>query len=114
MASFDYNPVHCDPDWVRRAQPFGIPETVGHGMNTMSFMATVLSNWAYPRLLMIRRMTSKFLVPVRAGWTLKCSGVISEKHPICPGENFVVIDLKAENQDGELLGVCRSEVVFPD
>lgn len=114
VASFDYNPVHCDPNWVKTAKPFGIPETVGHGMNTMSFMLTVVSNWAYPRTLKIRKMTSKFLVPVRAGWTLKCTGVISEKHPICPGKNFVVVDLKAENQAGQLLALCQTEVVFPD
>ena len=41
VASFDYNPVHCDPEWVARAQPFGIPETVAHGMMTWSFMVSV-------------------------------------------------------------------------
>ncbi len=44
VASFDYNPVHCDPDWVATAQPFGIPHTVAHGMMTMSFMMSVASN----------------------------------------------------------------------
>jgi len=31
-----------------------------------------------------------------------------------PGKNFIVVDLKAENQDGELLGLGQVEVVFPD
>lgn len=114
VASFDYNPVHCDPDWVATAQPFGIPETVGHGMMTMSFMVSVATNWAYPSMLKITKMTSKFTKPVTAGTRVNCSGVVSEKHPICPGKNFVVVDLKAENQDGELLGLCRTTVVFPD
>ena len=114
VASFDYNPVHCDPDWVKTAQPFGISRTVGHGMMTMSFMLSVVSNWAYPRMLKITKMTSKFLMPVLAGWTVTCTGIISEKHVICPGKNYVVVDVKAENQDGTLLAVCQTEVTFPD
>ncbi len=113
-ASFDYNPVHCDPEWVKTAKPFGIPVTVAHGMMTMSFMLTVSSNWAYPSGLKITKMSAKFTKPVQGGWTVKCSGVISEKHVIYPGKNYVVVDLKAENQDGELLGLCQTEVVFPD
>ncbi|MFX0200465.1 MAG: MaoC family dehydratase [Candidatus Hodarchaeota archaeon] len=114
VASFDYNPVHCDPDWVKTAQPFGIPVTVAHGMMTMSFMLTVVSNWAYSSMLRITKMTSKFIRPVPAGWTLKCSGVISEKHIISPGKNYVVIDLTAVNQDGQPVAVCQTEVIFLD
>ena len=48
--SFDYNPVHCDPEWVKTAQPFSIPVTVAHGMMTMSFMISAVTNWAYPAI----------------------------------------------------------------
>ena len=114
VASFDYNPVHCDPDWVATAQPFGLPQTVAHGMMTMTFMLSVASSWACPSGLRISRMTSKFFRPVLAGWTVMCSGSVAEKHLICPGKNFVVLDLKAENQDGIELAACRTEVVFPE
>lgn len=114
VASFDYNPVHCDPEWVATAQPFGIPKTVAHGMMTISFMVTVVTNWAYPSGLTIRKITSKLTQPVPAGSTVTCSGIVSEKHVIRPGKHFVVVDLKAENQDGNLLGVCQVEVVFPE
>ena len=114
VASLDYNPVHCDPEWVRTSQPFGITDTVGHGMMTISFMLTVASNWACSSMLKITKIDSKLIWPVISGWTVKCTGVISEKHVICPGKNYVVIDLKAENQDGQLLGVCKTEVAFPD
>jgi acyl dehydratase len=113
-ASFDYNPVHCDPEWVKTAQPFGIPTTVAHGMMTMSLMLTVVSNWAYPNMLKITKMSAKFIRPVPAGWTLKSSAVISEKHVIYPEKNYVVFDLKAENQNGELVALCKTEVLFPD
>ena len=114
VASLDYNPVHCDPDWVATAQPFGIPYTVAHGMMTMSFMLSVASSWAYPSGLQISKMTSKFFYPVLAGWTVECSGVVAEKHVISPGRDFVVVDLKAQNQDGRDLAVCRTEIVFPE
>ena len=114
VASFDFNPVHCDPAWVKTAQPFGITQTVGHGMMTMSFMLSVVSDWAYPSMLKITKMTSKFLMPTLAGWTVTCTGVVSEKHVISPGKNYAVVDLKAENQDGTLLAVCRTEVTFPE
>lgn len=114
VASLDYNPVHCDPHWVATAQPFGIPHTVAHGMMTMSFMLSVVSSWAYPAGLQIRKTTSKFFWPVLAGWTVNCSGSVTEKHVICRGKNYVVVELKAENQEGRELAVCRTEVVFPD
>ncbi|MBW1785033.1 MAG: MaoC family dehydratase [Deltaproteobacteria bacterium] len=114
VASFDYNPVHCDPEWVATAQPFGIPVTVAHGMMTMSFMVTVATNWAVPSMLKVSKMTSRFTKPVPAGTIVICSGSVTEKHIISPGKNFVIVDLKAESQDGELLGMCEARVVFPD
>lgn len=114
VASLDYNPVHNDPEWVKTARPFGIEETVGHGMMTISFMMSVVSNWAYPAMLRITKSDSKLILPVLSGWTVRCTGRISEKHVIFPGKNYVVIDLEAKNQDGHLLGVCKAEVAFPD
>lgn len=114
VASFDYNPVHNDPEWVKTAQPFKIPETVGHGMMTMSFMTSVVTTWALPSMLKIAKITSKFTRPVEQGWEVRCTGFVSEKHFITKGENFVIIQVKAENQNGDLLGLSDFEVVFPD
>jgi 3-hydroxybutyryl-CoA dehydratase len=113
VGSFDYNPVHCDPEWVKTAQPFGIPVTVAHGMTTMTLMVSTVTSWAYPAMLKITKSTAKFVRPVQPGWTVKCTGIISEKHVISPGKNYVVIDTKAENQDGELLAIGQTEVLFP-
>ena len=38
LAHLDFNPVHTDIDWAERAQVFGTPKTVAHGMFTMSGM----------------------------------------------------------------------------
>lgn len=114
VASFDYNPVHNDPEWVKTAQPFKIPKTVAHGMMTMSFMTSLVTTWALPSLLRTRKVTSKFTRPVEQGWEVRCTGFVSEKHHISKGKNFVVVDVKAENQHGDLLGLSKIEVIFPD
>jgi 3-hydroxybutyryl-CoA dehydratase len=114
VASFDYNPVHNDPEWVKTAQPFKIPYTVGHGMMTMSFMTSLVTTWALPSGLQVRKIVSKFTKPVELGWEIKCTGVVSEKHLITKGKNFVVVDVRAENQKGDLLALSAIEVVFPD
>lgn len=47
LASLDMNPVHTNEEWASRAKVFGIPETVGHGMMTMSTLASVVTRaWA--------------------------------------------------------------------
>ena len=43
LASLDMNPVHTNTEWAARAQVFGLPETVGHGMMTMSTLASVVT-----------------------------------------------------------------------
>src|SRR5260370_8751942 len=43
LASLDMNPVHTNEEWASRAKVFGIPETVGHGMMTMSTLAPVVT-----------------------------------------------------------------------
>jgi len=112
--SLDFNPVHTDPEWCKTAQPFGIPQTVAHGMMTMSAMASVLSDWAYPVQGNIRSIDSKLVKPVPAGSTVRCTGIVSSKHWIGPGRNFVVVDLKAENQDGDTVAVAEANLVLPD
>ncbi len=114
VASFDYNPVHCDPEWVKTAMPFKIPKTVAHGMMTMSFMTSVVTNWAVPAMLRVGRITSKFTRPVEQEWEITCTGVVSAKHYISKGKNFVVVAVKAENQKKELVALGEVEVMFPD
>jgi acyl dehydratase len=114
VASFDYNPVHCDPEWVRTARPFTLTTTVGHGMMTAAFMSSVVTEWMLPTVLLIRRATIKLTFPVLPGWTVHSRGYIAEKHVITPGENFVVIKVKATNQDDMVVGLAEYEVVFPD
>ena len=114
VASLDYNPLHTDPEWVKTAQPFKVPYTVAHGMMTMSFMATVVTDWAYPSGLKLTKVSAKFTKPVAPGWTIKCTGTVTEKHVICPGKNYAIVETKAVNQDGEMVAFGEARVLFPD
>lgn len=114
VASFDYNPVHCDRQWVETARPFTLTTTVGHGMMTAAFMASVVLEWMFPKVLKIRKASVKFTLPVLPGWTVTSSGHVAEKHVIAKGRNFVVLKVEARNQDGAVVGVSEYEVEFPD
>ena len=114
VGSLDYNPVHIDPEWVETEQPFVIQVTVCHGMMTLSYMATVISDWCCSVMGRIRMIEGKLVKPVPAGWTTSCTGTVTEKHLISPGSNYVVVELTATNQDGETVAVAEAEVVLPD
>ena len=68
LASLDMNPVHTNTDWSARAQVFGVPETVGHGMMSMSSMASVVTR-AWGSVSQnggrVRFADAKFTKPVR-------------------------------------------------
>jgi acyl dehydratase len=112
VASQDCNPVHIDPEWCSRARVFGTPKTVAHGMSTMSLMTSVvIRSWG--ATANIRRIQSKFTKPVEVGQTLTIKGVVREWHPIGPGRNFVVVEVRAEDRGGDLVGISEIEVALP-
>src|SRR5256886_6201595 len=70
LASLDMNPVHTNEEWAARAEVFGIPETVGHGMMTMSMLASVVTRaWGVIGKDggSIRFVDAKFTKPVKVG-----------------------------------------------
>lgn len=111
--SLDFNPVHIDPEWSARARVFGIEETVLHGMASMSLMTSVVIR-AWGALAAIRSIDSKFTKPTPVGQTLTVSGVVTETHIIAPGRNYVAVDIKVVDGDGDTVGISRVDVALPD
>lgn len=109
VGSLDLNPIHIDPEWSTRAQTFGRPLTVLHGMATMSLMASVVTR-AWGVTTQIVRMRSKFTKPVWVGQTLSFKGEVKELHYLNPGHNFVVVNVHATDSDGDLVGFCDFDV----
>ena len=54
----------------------------------------------------------EFYEHIRPGDTITGKGVISEKHPRQKGESFVVMDLSAENQRGDMVAVATARVIL--
>jgi 3-hydroxybutyryl-CoA dehydratase len=113
VASLDYNPIHVNPAWAKQVNLLGKGTTIAHGMCTMAFMTTVVTNWCYADGGFISRLESKFIQPVRPGDTITCKGVVAELHPRQKGKSFVVIDLTAENQTGTKVAVGTAHAVLP-
>ena len=113
VASLDYNPIHVDPAWAKKVNLLGRGTTIAHGMCTMSFMASVITEWCYASGGFLSRMETKFIEPVRPGDTITCKGVVTELHPRQGGSSFVTVELSAENQKGEKVSVGKANVRLP-
>lgn len=113
VASFDYNPIHIDPQWKRQVDLPGGESTIAHGQMTLSFIATALCNWAYPVGGWVSKMEAKYIKPVLPGDVIAAGGTITEKHYHGQGKNFVVIEIFAQNQRKEKVAVGEAEVILP-
>jgi acyl dehydratase len=113
VASFDYNPIHIDPEWKRKMDLPGGKSTIAHGQMTMSFMASVLTDWATPAGGRVSKIYAKYIKPVLPGDVITSGGVVTEKHFHGPGKNYVVVEIYAQNQNGEKVAVGEAEVILP-
>lgn len=112
VASLDVNPVHIDPAWCARARVFDeVP--VLHGMASMALMTSIVLR-AWGPTAQIRSIDSKFTKPTPVGRSLTVSGRVTEAHHIAPGRNYVVVGVKAVDEDGDTVGVSQIEVGLPD
>ena len=117
LASLDMNPVHPNEEWAARAKVFGVPETVGHGMMTMSTLASVVTRaWGVVGRNggLIRLVDAKFTKPVKVGETVTATGMVKRKHHHGPGKNWVEIAIEAKDSSGDLIGLAEVGYNLPD
>jgi len=111
------NPVHTNEEWAARAKVFGIPETVGHGMMTMSILASVVTRaWGVIGRDggSIRFVDAKFTKPVKVGETVTATGKVKQKHHYGPGKNWVQVAVEARDSTGDLIGLAEVGYNLPD
>jgi acyl dehydratase len=113
VASLDYNPVHTNVEWAKRAKVFGVESTVAHGMMTMAFQASMITEWIYPVGGNLRSMDSKFTRPVLPGDTVTSTGEVIEIHYSGRQPVFAVVAMTSVNQRGETVATSKAEVVIP-
>src|SRR5260221_10215240 len=117
LGSLDMNPVHTNTDWAARAQIFGLPETVGHGMMTMSSLASVVTRqWGVASANggILRFVEAKFTKPVKVGETVVASAKLKSKHHHGPGKNWVRISVEARDSSGEVVALADVGYGLPD
>jgi phosphate acetyltransferase len=112
LASLDLNPVHMDPTWAARARVFGMPETVQHGMMSMSYMTSVVLR-SFGALAEITSVRSTFTNPAPCGSTITCQGVVRDVHVPGNGDDHAVITVTSTDQDGDTVGVSEIAVRLP-
>ena len=112
LASLDLNPVHMDPAWAARAQVFGTPQTVQHGMMSMSFMTSVVLRALGP-LAEVTSVRSTFTKPAPVRTTVTCRGFVRDVHVPGNGTDRAVIKVTATDQDGETVGISEVSVRLP-
>lgn len=117
LASLDMNPVHTNEEWAARAQVFGIPETVGHGMMTMSSLASVVTRAWGPVSAnggSVRFVAATFTKPVPVGETVVSKGVVKKKHYHGDAKNWVEVKVEARDTAGDVIGVADVGYNLPD
>jgi phosphate acetyltransferase len=117
LASLDMNPVHTNQEWAARAQVFGMPETVGHGMMTMSSLASVVTRAWGPVSAnggSVRFVDATFTKPVKVQETVVSNGVVKKKHHHGDGKNWVEVRVEARDTTGDVIGVADVGYNLPD
>jgi acyl dehydratase len=99
-ASGDFNPIHWDPE---RAAEMGLGGVIAHGMLSMGFLGQYVAGVAGPEY--VRRLNVRFGAMVRPDDVLTCKGTVREVDG-----NRAIIDVWAENQDGEQVTTGEAEV----
>jgi acyl dehydratase len=111
-ASLDLNPVHMNPDWCERAQVFGTPKTVQHGMMSMSYMTSVVLRTFGP-LTEILSIDSKFTKIGPVGESIACKGKVRDLHVLGNDKDYAVVAVEAVDSKGDIVGVSEIQIRLP-
>jgi acyl dehydratase len=106
-ASGDYNPMHHDEV---KAQAAGQPSVFGHGMFSMGFLGTALTD--YVGIGNVRRYQARFAKQTWPDEELRTRIVVTGKRTE-GGEHLVDMDVRLQNADGEEKVVGEATAVVP-
>lgn len=141
VAGLDYNPVHTDPDWIEATPAvsdrffttiWDIDENVGHGMLTMSWMSSLVTDWVLADGGFMTSIDATLTRPVTAGTTVTITGEVTAKHPTGDpraayqqyahepatvedrsDDDFVTVEIEATTEDGHSVGRAEALVRLP-
>ena len=104
-ASGDYNLIHTD---VETARSVGLDDVIAHGMLSMGFLGQFVSDLAGP--VNVRRLKARFGAQVRLGDVLTCRGVVKVIATTDDHRSVALLEIWAENGNGERVTTGEAEV----
>ena len=107
-ASWDFNPVHHDETFAKKARSGSI---IAHGMMMYAYLGRLAT--AYLGTAEFDRFSARFVDVTRAGDTLRIEGRVEKVVPHARGGE-VVLSLQASKQSGELVATGQVTATLPD
>lgn len=106
-ASWDFNPIHHDEPFAKRARSGGI---IAHGMMVLGYLGSLAT--AYLGTAAFDKFSGRLLDVTRAGDTLRIEGRVEK---ITPREHggVVVLSLTATKQTGEVVAAGTVTATIP-
>lgn len=100
-ASYDFNPLHLDENWMADADFGGTryDGIIAHGLMTYSFVARMITDVVYPLGGWHERSEMRFKAPVRPGDTVTVTGRVAHVRPEADWVLYAA-DVAATRQDG--------------
>lgn len=103
-ASGDFNPIHIDPEFARRA---GLGGTIAHGMLTLAYLSQMLMEFFGEGWVQGGHLSVTFLAPVRPGDRITARGTVVDA--VREGQRVrLIAEIWCENQRGEKVIVGRA------
>ena len=105
-ASKDFNPIHIDPEFARRA---GLDGTIAHGMLILAYISEFMTGNFGQAWFTGGSLSARFKAPARPDDTItvsgKVTGVQREK-----GGVLIDCDVLCRNQQDEPVIICETKV----
>jgi 3-hydroxybutyryl-CoA dehydratase len=105
-ASGDFNPIHIDPEFAKRA---GLEGTIAHGMLILAYISEFMTRSFGQDWLTGGRLSARFKAPARPGDTITVSGKVTAARE---EERAIAVncDVLCRNQRDEPVIVCETKV----
>ena len=100
-ASYDFNPLHLDNDWMARADFGGTRYggIIAHGLMTYALVSRMITDVIYPLGGWHEHAEMRFTAPVRPGDTITVTGQVTHARPDGDWTLFAAT-IAATRQDG--------------
>jgi 3-hydroxybutyryl-CoA dehydratase len=112
-ASLDFNPLHLDDDYMQGS--FGKTTFGGvimHGMTNFGLLTRMLTDWAYEREGVHRRLETRWRAPVRPGDVITPSARVTQTLTTLKSR-WAMLDVEMRNDRGETVATGQAIVEFP-